>query len=118
MECSSIFTTKPIAQGFTTPRVWANRMSKDCEGKCHIHEVDVDGVAIFYQNIPINSGDLVFVRGGTTYSSFKDYDDDDLQYQNVRAGDLLIHDRTLPHAITTHCSDEHRVCFIIEFKYF
>jgi len=98
-------------------RTWINLMFYGCEGSCHRHPLDIDGVAIFYPKVPLNSSELVFIRNGTVGSTIDNYPKADLAFQPVITGDLVIHAPSIPHAVSKHNSHDSRVCFIYEFKY-
>lgn len=116
LECSTLLWNGEASDvKFTL--MWANQMLQGSEGVCHTHKRKIDGVAIFYQSVPQQSGDLVFIRNGQQGTSYKNYSEIDLCYQNVESGLLVIHDKSLPHAISTHMSSDPRISFIFEFKY-
>ncbi len=98
-------------------RTWANIMFQGCEGTCHSHPLNIDGVAIFYANVPANGSELVFIKNGIDGTYISNYNDTEIMRQRVISGDLLIHKPNLPHAVSKHYSQEPRICFIYEFKY-
>jgi len=85
-------------------RTWINQMFEGCEGACHTHPNDVDGVTIFYTRAPENSSDLILVN------------DSDTLNVPVKPGMLVIHKPDVPHAISKHMSTLPRECIITEFK--
>lgn len=96
-------------------RMWANKVYKDCLGKCHIHDGINDGSAIFYYKCPDNSSDLIILKDkieGTVKEEHKNIS----KHIKVKPGDLIIHDKNVPHAISKHMSDEPRICFVFDFK--
>jgi hypothetical protein len=99
------------------PRGWTNRMFKDCEGRCHTHPLQADGVVIFYYEVPENSAELVLIDGGTNGSEYHDYPAERKHHIVPSTGQLLIHHPSIPHAVSRHNSDEPRTCFIFEFKF-
>lgn len=98
-------------------RTWINLYFYGCEGTCHRHPTDIDGVAIFYPKVPAHSSELVFVRNGIDGTRINQYSNNDLIFQPVTQGDLVIHNPSIPHAISKHNNQDTRVCFIYEFKY-
>lgn len=96
-------------------RHWANRIYKGCSGLCHTHTDHVDGVAIFYLDVPDNSSDLVIIRNGKEDSNYIDYSDNDKIHIPVSSGTLLIHKPDVPHAVSIHNSKDPRTCLIFEF---
>lgn len=98
-------------------KAWANRMFNGYEVKCHIHELRLDGVAIFYPDVPPNSADLVFIKNGKDGSVCSDYSNADRKHISPMEGMLIIHPTGMPHAVSKHLSDEPRTCFIFEFVY-
>ena len=97
-------------------RGWTNRMFKDCEGRCHTHPSQVNGVVIFYYQVPENSAELVLIDGGTDGSEYHDYPTEKKYHIVPSAGQLVIHHPSMPHAVSRHNSDEPRTCFIFEFE--
>lgn len=105
-------------KGVLICRAWANRMFKECEGICHIHEIPVlDGVAIFYVDVPDDSANLVFVKNGKDQTYYRDYQDNDKIYLSPQEGQLVIHRPDIVHCVTEHTSDVPRTCLIFDFKY-
>jgi len=96
-------------------RIWANKVYKNCSGKCHIHDGINDGSAIFYYKVPNNSSDLIILKekiDGLVTDDHKNIS----HHIKVYEGDLIIHDKNAPHAISEHMSDEPRICFVFDFK--
>jgi hypothetical protein len=106
--------TKPR---YIMPRAWTNRMFKDCEGRCHTHPREADGVAIFYYQAPKNSANLVLIDGGTSGSEYHDYPGNKKHFIVPSEGQLIIHPPEVPHAVSRHNSDDPRTCFIFEFVF-
>jgi len=105
----------PVSQLVIT-RGWTNRMFKDCEGRCHTHPSDVNGVVIFYYQVPENSANLVLIEDGVNGTEYHDYPAEKKHYIVPTAGQLVIHHPSMPHAVSCHSSDDPRTCFIFEFK--
>ncbi len=116
LESSKEFKNK-TATKIEFTRTWANVMFYGCEGSCHSHPLDIDGVAIFYIKAPNNSSELVFINNGIEGSFINQYSESQIRKQKVKEGDLIIHDPLIPHAVSKHLSQESRICFIYEFKY-
>lgn len=102
---------------FKFTRAWTNRMFNECEGKCHIHNSKLSGVAIFYLDVPSGSSDLVFIKDGRDGTVCADYDDINRKHISPMEGMLVIHPPKIPHAITKHASEKPRTCLIFEFVY-
>lgn len=98
------------------PRGWTNRMFRDCEGRCHTHPLQADGVVIFYYQVPENSAELVLIDSGTDGSEYHDYPPEKKHHIVPTEGQLIIHHPSIPHAVSRHNSDDPRTCFIFEFK--
>ncbi len=98
-------------------RTWINLYFYGCEGTCHHHPTDIDGVGIFYIKVPSNSSQLVFIRDGIDGTKINQYPPEQLAFQPVVQGDLIIHNPKVPHAISQHKAHDSRICFIYEFKY-
>ena len=98
-------------------RTWANMMFFGCEGTCHSHPADIDGVAVFYSSAPVDSGELVFVQRGIDGTRVSQYAKEQLRSQPIKSGDLIIHKPHVPHAVSRHNSHDPRLSFIYEFKY-
>jgi hypothetical protein len=116
LESAEVFGV-PTAKRIGFGRTWINIMLNQSEGLCHQHPLTLDGVAIFYANMPAGSGELVFIKNGSEGSLIKDYDNEHCFYQLVNAGDLVIHKPNMPHAVAKAHNQEPRICFIYEFKY-
>ena len=102
---------------FLMPRSWTNRMFKDCEGRCHTHLMQADGVAIFYYQVPKNSAELVLIDGGVNGSEHHSYPGNKKHFIVPSEGQLIIHPPDVPHAVSRHNSDDPRTCFIFEFMF-
>lgn len=98
-------------------KAWANRMFNEYEIRCHIHDMRLDGVAIFYSDVPPGSADLVFIKDGRDGAVCSDYDDTDRKHVSPIEGMLVIHSPGVPHAVSKHIGDNPRTCFIFEFVY-
>lgn len=96
-------------------RIWANKVYKDCLGECHVHGGINDGSAIFYYKCPNNSSDLIILKNKIE-GIVKDEHKDVSKYIKVKPGDLIIHDKNVPHAISKHMSEDPRICFVFDFK--
>jgi hypothetical protein len=100
---------------FIMPRAWTNRMFKDCEGRCHTHPPQADGVAIFYYQVPKDSANLVLIEGGINGSEHGQYAGNQKHFIVPSEGQLIIHPPGVPHAVTRHNNEDPRTCFIFEF---
>ena len=100
---------------FDFTRHWANRIYSGCSGLCHTHTSTVDGVAIFYLDVPQDGSELVVINNGTDDSNYLDYDSSDRNHIKVESGTLLIHKPNVPHAVSIHNSTDSRTCLIFEF---
>ncbi len=101
-------------------RNWINVQYKDSTGVCHTHSSTGESphvVAIFYASAPDNSADLVFVNNGKDKTMIGDYAPEDLSYQNISQGELVIHDSRAYHTISVHKNDIPRVCFVFEIDF-
>ena len=116
LESAEVFGV-PTAKRIGFGRTWVNIMFDQSEGLCHQHPLTLDGVAIFYANMPNGGGDLVFIKNGTEGSLIKDSNNEHCFYQTVNTGDLVIHKPNMPHAVSKSHNQEPRICFIYEFKY-
>jgi hypothetical protein len=87
----------PELKNFYLGRVWSNKMYKNSNGAWHSHDGN-EVVAVFYLNVPKNGAYLI------------------TETENVITtnGDLVLHTGTMPHAVSTHNSDEPRISFIFE----
>ena len=105
-------------KGVLVCRAWTNRMFKGCEGICHTHEVPIlDGVAIFYLDVPEESANLVFIKDGKDKTFYRDYDESNRVYLSPQEGQLVIHKPNMIHCVTEHKSDLPRTCIIFDFMY-
>lgn len=105
----------PAGFEFDLHRTWANKMFKGSSVLPHTHDVipgttdrytnSSRGVAIFYQQLPVDSSDLVFIQDGEKI------------YGNVSEGELVFHSKDILHAVTEHQSDIPRICLVFEFVY-
>ncbi len=96
-------------------RMWMNKIYKNCSGKCHTHEGDNDGTAIFYFNVPDNGSKLIILKNKID-SDVTEKHKDISHYVDVKTGDLILHRKNVPHAVSEHMSDDPRICFIFDFK--
>lgn len=96
-------------------RIWANKIFKNCSGKCHVHNGENDGTAIFYYKCPINGSKLIVLSENIEGLVLDEHKDISF-YLEVETGDLVLHDKNVPHAISKHMSDEPRICFIFDYK--
>jgi len=96
-------------------RIWSNKIYKNCSGKCHSHGGDIDGTGIFYYNAPIDSSKLIVLRNKIDGLVLEDHKN--ISYNIVvQTGDLIIHEKNVPHAISKHLSDDPRICFVFDYK--
>jgi hypothetical protein len=95
-------------------RIWANKIYENCSGECHIHDGNNDGTAIFYYDVPENSSELIILKEsicGLVDNSHKNIS----HYIKVKTGDLIIHEKHVPHAVSKHLNVRPRICFIFDF---
>jgi hypothetical protein len=102
---------------YIMPRSWTNRMFKDCEGRCHTHPMQADGVAIFYYQVPKDSANLVLIDGGVNGAEHHEYPENKKHFIVPSEGQLIIHSPKVPHAVSRHNSNDPRTCFIFEFVF-
>ena len=107
-------------------RNWINRMYEGCSGQIHSHEFPESSpyyqhrdklfVCIFYINDAADGGaDLVFVDGDAKNKKFiHECSSEDLQYMNVKEGEMIVHPCGIPHGVSEHKNSDPRVCMIIE----
>lgn len=98
-------------------KAWTNKMFDGYEVKCHVHDLHLDGVAIFYIDVPPGSADLVFIKDGADGTLCSDYDAVDCKHVSPMEGMLIVHPTNMPHAVSKHNTDEPRTCLILEFVY-
>jgi len=96
-------------------RIWSNKIYRDCSGRCHTHGGINDGSAIFYYKCPDNSSDLIILKNKID-GLVKDEHKNISKHIKVESGDLIIHDKNVPHAISKHMNDDPRICFVFDFK--
>jgi len=99
---------KPSGFEFDLKRTWANKMFLGSKVTPHTHKHNTDntrGVAIFYLQLPEQSGDLVFMQ------------EENLIYANAKEGELIFHSRDILHLVTEHKSDIPRICLVFEYTY-
>ena len=106
----------PDARTVTFTRGWTNRMFKGCANQCHTHAAPADGVAVFYHSVPdTDSSNLVLIKNGQDETPINMYPEEDCYYLEVKTGDLVIHHRSIPHAVSRHNNDEPRTCIVLNF---
>jgi hypothetical protein len=97
------------------PRIWVNKMFKNCSGICHTHQTPgIDGVCVFYYNVPENGSKFIVLKKNINGEVTEDHKDIS-HYIQVKTGDALIHKNTVPHAVSEHMNDDPRICFVFEF---
>jgi hypothetical protein len=96
-------------------RMWINKIYKNCSGKCHTHEGSNDGSAIFYFDVPENGSKLIILKNKID-SAVTEKHKDMSYYVDVKTGDLILHRKNVPHAVSEHMSDNPRICFVFDFK--
>jgi hypothetical protein len=107
-----------IPSGIKYFRNWTNKIFKDAQVSVHDHaHKSVDGVGIFYVNLPDNGADLVFIKDGADLTTVDNYSPADIVQVNARDGELVLHDPTILHTTTKHNNEEPRICIVIEFEY-
>lgn len=111
-----IIKYNPHAESISYTRIWMNKTFENTEGKCHTHNGTNDGTVIFYFNVPKNGSDLIILKediGPRIVSK----EDKKISYNiSVKSGDLIIHPKNVPHAVSKHNSKEERICMIIDYK--
>ena len=97
-------------------RIWINKMFMGCSGACHVHDYpNIDGVAIFFLNVPKNdSGELIILKHIVDEELSKKHKSI-CKTINVKSGDLIIHSKDTPHAVSEHKNEEPRICLVLEF---
>ena len=105
------------ASSVSFKRAWANKMFKGSEGRSHQHRPNCHGVAIFYLKVPENGAKLTLIKGYKIGARISDYREDQCFEVVSGTGDLVIHHPIIPHAVSTHNSDEERICLVFEFVY-
>jgi len=100
-------------------RMWMNRIWKGASAATHFHGLRPDeGVGIFYVDVPEgNSSDLVVIYSGEAGLAIEEYQPEELQYMNVKTGDLILHDMMLPHAVSQHNNRKPRTALIFEYRF-
>ena len=92
----------------TYDRAWTNKIYQGCYGSIHNHQRDdLDGVAIFYYQVPPNSSNLL-IHSDNNY--------DPHHAINVQQGDLILHCDQVLHSVSPHNNSIPRICFILEYK--
>lgn len=98
--------------------LWMNLTYKNSSGKCHTHMGKNDGTAIFYFNVPENGSKLIILKEDIG-SRLVNEKDQSISYNlTVKSGDLVIHSKDVPHAVSKHMSENPRLCLIINFSRF
>jgi hypothetical protein len=96
-------------------RMWINKMYKNCSAICHVHNGDYnDGSAIFYYNVPKNGSKLIILKNDIGGEVKKCHEK--ISYHIlVETGDLIIHKKEVPHAVSKHMNNIPRICFVFDF---
>jgi hypothetical protein len=96
-------------------RMWINKMYKNCAVRCHQHHGDCnDGSAIFYYNVAQNGSKLIILKDNIDCEVKKCHKKIS-HYITVETGDLIIHKKDVPHAVSKHMNDIPRICFVFDF---
>lgn len=101
-------------------RAWVNEVHRGASAAVHTHNFPIcDIVAIFYYKAPHNSSHFVVVHNKDTnyLSTINDFSMADKSYIRVASGDLILHDKLMPHGISEHLSDESRIAFVFDLKF-
>jgi len=102
----------------TFGRSWVNYMFKDCVGASHTHNGRIslyaEMVGIFYLSAPPRSGDLVILETGIQNLTPEEVVEGGKIHIPPQPYSLVIHGKDTNHAITSHGSEEARVCIIVE----
>ena len=107
---------KPNAASVKFTEAWTNRMFENCSNGCHLHRPGIDGVAIFYYEVPLDgASDLVLVKNGKNETDLNTYPKEDQFNIKVNTRDLIIHHRNIPHAMNRHRSKDPRTCLVFNF---
>lgn len=126
LEVSSMLGFKNCSSADLTVD-WMNVMYKHSFGNCHTHDDDNEPdtarkvVAVFYLKAPENSAKLLAIKNTRDYSARgidpNTIPQDEIVEIEVKSGDLVIHKVDMPHAVSTHLSDDTRLCLVMEFRY-
>jgi hypothetical protein len=108
---------KPGATGVTYFRAWTNKIFKGCSGNVHDHDPDSDAMAVFYPLAPEGSADFAFVKDGWAHARNHEILPENISWQNIKEGDLIIHETRAWHTVSEHQNDIPRIVFVIEFSY-
>jgi hypothetical protein len=104
-------------RGVTFDRAWANKMFKGCSGACHTHNGSNDGTAIFYFSVPKNGSNLIILEHpieDVVNENHKNIS----HFIPVKTGDLILHGKNVPHAVSEHLSETPRICFVFDYSLF
>jgi len=116
LEASEYFG-HPGAVDVSFFRCWTNKIWKGCSGNVHDHDPDSDGIALFYPLAPDSSADLAFVKDGWAHARNHEILSENLAWQNVKEGDLLLHETRAWHTVSEHNHEMPRIVFVLEFRY-
>ena len=111
------YFNKPGATGLKYFRAWTNKIYKGCSGNVHDHDPDSDAMAVFYPLVPENSADFAFVKDGWPHARNHEISLENICWQGVKEGDLIIHETRAWHTVSEHKADSPRIVFVIEFSY-
>jgi hypothetical protein len=105
------------AKDITIFRCWTNKIWEGCSGNVHDHDPESHVIALFYPLAPGNSADLGFVRDTRNHASNHEILPQNLEWQNVKEGDLLFHETRAWHTVSEHKNKDPRIVFVIELSY-
>ena len=116
-QCSQVLG-KPVQVN----RSWMNRLNTGSQGRCHRHvamgqsglDITPDLVAIFYVNNPPGGSKLVIVDQGVAGELPSNIPETNKQYIEPKTGDLIMHGADVWHAVSEHCAEEPRICFVYQ----
>lgn len=116
IEACEIFG-KPGATGVRINRCWTNKIWKGCSGNVHDHDPESDAIAVFYPLAPGNSADLGLVRNTRNHATNDEIKEGDVVWQNIKEGDLVLHETRTWHTVSEHKDEHPRIVFVLEFSY-
>ena len=96
-------------------RIWVNIMFKECHVKCHVHDGESEGTAIFYYDVPENGSQLLIMKEDIGLKEVTEEYKDITEYVKVESGDLIIHPNNVPHAVSKHMNSNPRICVVFDF---
>jgi hypothetical protein len=105
-------------------RVWANRNYKNSSVRVHRHGNHLDGVCMFYIDVPdSDSGNLVVVNEvydpsiAVNKKTLPEYNEDDKVYISINTGDVVLHSQKVYHGVSEYKSDNPRTTIIFDYYF-